>query len=371
MYLYIRGIDQMLVAISKEGELIYASEVKLKHPDLTEFYCPTCAQKVFYKDSHKGKGFFSHYSKCQSEESRMSPIESDEHKLGKEIIIQELQGIQKLVPQTELFFPEINQYADVYVASNSANTESVIYEFQRSVIPVADVIVRNQNYKQQVNQVHWLMDDFTTRRTALNQRWKQTMLNYSDGWGFHLKFLNLKNKEIIIQHHLPIIYQKNNYRLKQNKMTIREFHQQDSLQDENAELVSVRNHVQKPLNYHRQLSGIMNNEAYRNTIYLLYQQGTVLTDLPEWVFTEQWEVLLTQSPSWLVFSWSLTIIRQLNHTFTTEAFIEKFRACSEIKVAQTPLIHDDIYPILCLSVLILLFQKGIIEKESSMEWFSK
>ena len=90
----------MLVAISKEGELIYASEVKLKHPDLTEFYCPTCAQKVFYKDSHKGKGFFSHYSKCQSEESRMSPIESDEHKLGKEIIIQELQGIQKLVPQT-------------------------------------------------------------------------------------------------------------------------------------------------------------------------------------------------------------------------------------------------------------------------------
>ena len=361
----------MLVAISKEGELIYASEVKLKHPDLTEFYCPTCAQKVFYKDSHKGKGFFSHYSKCQSEESRMSPIESDEHKLGKEIIIQELQGIQKLVPQTELFFPEINQYADVYVASNSANTESVIYEFQRSVIPVADVRVRNLNYQQHVSQVQWLMDDYTTRKTAMNQRWKQTMLNYSDEWGFHLKFLNLKRKEIIIQHHLPIIYQKNKYKLKLNKMTIHEFHQRDSLPNEKDELISVRNRTQKPLNYHRQLNGIMNNEAYRNAIYLLYQEGTVLTDLPEWVFTEQWQVLLTQSASWLVFSWALTIVRQLNHSFTTDDFIEKFRACSEIKVAQTPLIHDDIYPILCLAILILLFQKGILEKGSNMEWFLK
>ena len=361
----------MLVAMSKEGELIYASEVKFKYPNLMEFYCPTCAQKVFYKDSHKGKGFFSHYSKCQLVESRRSPLESDEHKRGKEIIIEELQGIQKLVLQTELYFPEINQFADVYVTVKSASSESVIYEFQRSVIPAADVIVRNQNYKQLVNQVHWLMDDYTTRSTALNQRWKQTMLNYNDDWGFHLKYLNLKKKEIIIQRHLPIIYQKNNYRLKQNRMTIREFHQLDSLQDENCELISVRKRTKASLNYNRQLNGIMNNEAYRNTIYLLYQQGTVLTDLPEWVFTEQWEVLLTQSPSWLVFSWSLAIIRQLNYKFTTDAFIEKFRACSEIKVARTPLIYSDIYPVLCLAILILLFQKGILEKVSNVEWVSK
>lgn len=358
----------MLAAVSTEGELIYASEVKSKYTSTTEFYCPHCSQRVFFKVSHRGKSFFSHLTKCNHNESRIKPLETEEHLLGKEIILSELQSVDNQYVQSEFFFSQINQHADVFVKTTGHSINTIIFEFQRSIIPAHEVYLRNYNYEQEVDQVHWLIDYHATKKLQINQRWIQTMLNYCADDGFHLKLLDLHSKEIVIQHNLPVIFKKDNIEYKERRVTLEDFQKINRPKNSHSKIIRVSSSKTKEKQYFRQLNSITNSETYRQNIYLLYQHGTILAELPKWVFIDEWQILITKTPSWLVFSWILTLLKQMNGTFNTEEFTEKIRTCTEIQLADTPLIHEDVYSILSMSILVLFMRKGIIEMKSKHIW---
>lgn len=358
----------MFVALHEDGRFAYASEVKIHSEQSRDFYCPNCYERVFFKVSKKDKAFFSHLTECRQNKQRAKPIESKEHLLGKEILHIELAKNKKIDIQTELYFPEINQYADICFKTAEPTAKKIIYEFQRSVIPAHDLYLRQINYERHVDEVHWLMDYQTTKSLDIHQSWSQTMLNYNQQLGFHLKRLNLKAKEIVVDYNLPILYRKGAYQYKRVRIPCQKFIEWDWPIKETNELIQKSAESNKETHYHKQLNRIMNNVTYRDDVFELYQEGTLLSELPEWVFTQDWECLLTTKPTWNMFAWVLTILRQLPNTFSTDDFVQAIRASQRLALANFPLIKWGLLPILCQAIIVLLMRQKIIKPVSENSW---
>lgn len=367
VYLY-RGGDKMLVAMTKNETFIYANEVSQNGLDKERYYCPKCHQSVILKKSTKGKIFFSHQTKCESDVPRVKPLESNQHLRGKEILISELSQIDGSYVNTELFFPDLNQYADVYIEELESKSKRVIYEFQRSVIPAHELYMRHYNYQRKVDEVHWLLDYQSTKSKKLNQRWLQTMLSYSQALGFHLKSLDLKTTTIVVKFNLPLIYQSEWIQYEEVRLSIKDFHldliNNTSSQSQN---ITTQEKTSKAKQSSYRIRSIMNNESYREDIYLLYQEGVILNNLPTWIFNENWQILISKTPTWLVICWSIALLKQMAVNVKLDEFSNKLKQCDRIKIAQLPFISVATEKAFALVILQLLILKKVLLKTQEGE----
>lgn len=352
----------MRAAILQNGQLIYASEVISRQLTNERFYCIKCNKPVILKQSKKGLYFFSHLSACGSDLEKVIPIESDEHKQAKKLLMRELSQLAHVNVIEEKYFSAIQQTADTFVKVNGERP--FIYEYQRSVISTEEVSKRQTNYLQIVDQVHWLLDYQLTVNLPLNSSWLQTMLNYSEVLGYYLCFIDLSAELIVVKANLPLIFPKNVYEYTELKYRIIDhacFKEAINVQTQ----VEKTGRMKQSVNYQRELRAIMANDTYREELFLLYEEGILISQQPAWIVTEQWQFLLIDSPSWLVLLWIIVILKEFKLEFTPEAFVQALKKQKRIQLNPFPLIKIDLYYHLAEVIIQLLIDKGLVQRLSS------
>ncbi|XJS09986.1 competence protein CoiA [Aerococcaceae bacterium WGS1372] len=349
----------MLIASLTNNQLIYANEVVERQLMSEAFYCTKCEKPVILKRSKKGKYFFSHLTACGVEATKLRPIESMEHQQAKKLLVKELSQIPSYKVIEEKYFDSIQQTADIFIKLEGQN--SFIYEYQKSIIPVSEVRKRQKKYLKIVDHVYWLLDYQLAYHLSLNSNWLQTMLNYSDELGFYVNFLNLKEELIIVKSHLPIIYQKEKnvtIEMKYNIIT----HARGNLPEIARRRIERVKQSNKSVSYIRELKAIMSNVAYREDIYLLYEQGIILSEQAEWIFTDKWQLLLVDIPSWLAILWALVVLKECGSEFIFEDFIKGLKNSKRIQLKLLPLICIDPYIYLGEALINLFVNKGFVKK---------
>lgn len=354
---------RMMIAILKNEQLIYASEVATLNVINEIFYCPECRKEVILKKSKKGRYFFSHTTACGQDTPKTMPVESDEHKIAKKLLVRELSTIKDAKVYEEKYVRSVKQTADTYIKLQSSR--QLIYEYQRSIIAANEVLKRQQNYSQQVDQVYWLLDYEKSLKLPLHSQWLQTMLNYSKDLGYHLYFLDLAEEVIVRKFQLPVLYQKNMVEYFESHHLISEHASSVKSKKINKVIESAKLKVDPtdPVYYLREIKGIMSNLAYRQDIYNLYEEGVILSEQPEWVFTEKWQLLLVETPSWLAILWAFVALKPFDQgVFSASDYTESLKATKGIRLNPLPLVEIDPYHHLSEALVQLLVMKGLIVK---------
>lgn len=349
----------MLIASLKNYQLIHASEAIGMSLKGQEFYCPECQKRVVLKKSKKNQYFFSHLTQCGKDYVRIKAIESKEHLKAKSLLITELKKIDMAEVDEEKYFKEITQSADAYVHIKKNRYPQQIYEYQRSVIPASDIQLRQENYKRTVDRIYWLIDYELTESLPMNAHWLQTMLNYSSELGYYLNFLDLNQEEIVTKHSLPILYKSELLVYIESRQKIAE-HALQKMPIKIKKVTESTTYKVSKNDYRRKLRGLMTSSSHREDIYLLYSQGIILSELPEWIITEKWHFLFIETPSWLVILWSIVIVKKYKAKFSLMDFVDDLTEMNRIQLNPLPLIEHNPYPDLAKAILNLLIEKGLI-----------
>lgn len=156
----------MLQAKTENGKLLtlaMLSQDKIKHIRYrTNFYCPTCEEKVIVRAGPHMIPHFAHYSK-----SKCSSIKGGEgpyHEKGKLLLYKWLKD-QNINVTLEKFLPEINQRPDLYL---TVNGKRIVIEFQCSRISIKDIQKRNRSYQSfDINPI-WILGATQFKRLSYN-----------------------------------------------------------------------------------------------------------------------------------------------------------------------------------------------------------
>lgn len=177
----------MFVAKSQTGQLIsvlYQSEDKLNHiRQKGPFYCPACNELVNLRMGSIKIPHFAHINKCVVKPEG----ESEAHLNGKRLLYNWL-GNQNLHPQIECFIAKINQRADILVAWDE---QLVAFEYQCSVIPVAELKRRTFQYITNGIIPMWIINDDNIMKKERN------LLEFSDFLAFFLNQVFTKRPSIL------------------------------------------------------------------------------------------------------------------------------------------------------------------------------
>lgn len=358
----------MYAAMNLNGELIYARELERGYSLDNQWFCPDCRQEVIVKKSKKQKYFFSHLNVCHSEDLDRVIIntETDSHMRTKEIFYNALQDTE-LTIQIEYPIDSINQIADIYVEDYLKQNRMVI-EYQHTPISAKLIHQRHKKYLSFSNRSIWLIDYHLSENIKQNFTWFQTMLHYDRQEGFYWQTIDTTREEIVFLKSLPLIFQLEKITYIEEKVNVKDFvrHCQPS-QNKQAKkiIINKRNYRKKPL---REIKRLINNPQYRSQIMILYKEGLILSEIPSWILTDNWRILITKSPSWLVLSWVYAIINKFAGSFSNHDFMDQLQSCYHIKMAESPLIEDSLYPLLAEKLLDLFQHKGIIQSISSDQW---
>ncbi len=288
----------MKYAVTRNQEIIYAHQLNQYLKQQENLYCPICHQRVIVKYSKRQKYFFSHLKSCQSSENqteRRVVQESEMHHAGKEILKQVF-DLKDYCVKLEYYFSEINQRADVFVMERQTGWSSVL-EFQYSKIPPEEIKRRTELYQTLVDQVLWFSCYETLKLDSqLNHQWHRTMTMYDASWGYYIPYLNLKDYTIGFIHSIPLIYQKNHYKLARTIVNLTTGNWKTK-----GHLASQERRSNKQ--YNSVLIGIKRNPTYRRSLVQLYQCGLSLDDLPRWVLTDLWQCYFCWNPLWELVAW--------------------------------------------------------------------
>lgn len=365
---YISGGDYMYAAMSSKGELIYANQLKKGREFNSRWYCPICSQQVILKISSKQKYFFSHLSPCQSQNIQIGREneESYYHKQAKECFYQALQ-ISEFNVQIEYPLETIKQIADIYIEDLNRKNKRVI-EYQHTTIGAKQLHIRHSQYSSQVDRCNWLMDYRLIKNLKKNFSWLQSVLHYQEGIGFYWQGLDTEKGEVVFYKNFPLIWQDGNFTYQEERRKLQDFVEDDlpnaKYSVENSKIV-IKTRNRQSL---KEIKRLQNNPQYRKQIMSLYQQGIKLFNLPDWIFTENWRILISKGPSWLVFAWVYAIFKQFQGAFTKVKFSQKIQDCIHIQLADSPLIEDNLYPLLADALIFLFEEKGIIRPLDQDLW---
>lgn len=136
----------MLQAQSNKGKLmnlfsLTRAEIERYRREF-QFYCPACKELVMIKSGEKMIPHFAHYPKSNCLEVKGG--EGHYHETGKLLLYQWLQS-QHLQVELEPYLKEIKQQPDILLLLNG---KSIAIEYQCARIPIRDILLRNEGYKQ-------------------------------------------------------------------------------------------------------------------------------------------------------------------------------------------------------------------------------
>ncbi|MCW6682117.1 hypothetical protein NHG29_04425 [Aerococcaceae bacterium NML160702] len=285
----------MYAAYGENGLLIYAEQVtQLSNGNTLQFFCPECRQRVYLKCSRRGKYYFAHKQACRSQPIRRDYAETQRHKQAKDVIVSACQhrGLQAF---SEYYWEEIQQTADIYVPS-----ARLVIEFQHSPISSSELRARTLNYRRLGLTVIWLMDA-ESFRSQFGTSWQQTMLQLNQYHELYWQMLDVQRERVIEWRQLAVLYRKNHRAHLSESLSLEEWVANHFRFPRRSQKVRVKR--ASATCYQRQLRQLLNAPTYRQSLQALYQAGTILQDVPEWVLCEQWHCLLTKSPGWLVLAW--------------------------------------------------------------------
>lgn len=158
----IAGGDIMLVARRKNGELIIVKRelpTKMVQELRKELlYCPCCNQKVILKFGTVKIPHFSHiaHAECRA----ASESETQLHLEGKWQLYEWLKR-QQLNPQLEYFLPTTHQRSDLFFEKDD---RKYAIEFQCSVIPKEEVVLRTKKYLEAGISPIWILSHTFLKR---------------------------------------------------------------------------------------------------------------------------------------------------------------------------------------------------------------
>jgi competence protein CoiA len=156
----------LLQAKFKNGKLLTLFELtkweieKLRSD--SNFYCPTCNEKVIIK---AGPKMIAHFAHLNTENCHMNERgEGEYHEKGKLFLYRWLLG-QGLDVSLEEYLSPIKQRADILVKLKG---KIIAIEFQSSRIPIQDIAKRTYGYLQEGIQPIWILGANLLQRTGKN-----------------------------------------------------------------------------------------------------------------------------------------------------------------------------------------------------------
>lgn len=157
----------MLQAKSEKGELIrlanHSTEEIAAYRKQTQFYCPTCYEKVLIK---AGKVIIPHFAhqfnqKCPSREGG----EGSYHEKGKYLLFEWLKS-QGLDVQLEYYIKEIKQQPDLLL---TLNQKYIAIEYQCARVPIEEIESRNRGYQRLGIIPIWILGANRFKRIQANK----------------------------------------------------------------------------------------------------------------------------------------------------------------------------------------------------------
>lgn len=353
------GVMGMKHAVNKQGVLVHAAQVNLEHAKKDNWVCPTCGQRVIFKVSKRKKPYFAHMVACQqaSKQSRNMPLETDYHRWGKYFLSKQFpkEDFRVIV---EYYLKDIQQTADVWV-QNSTTSKLSIYEYQNTPIPYNILSLRSESYLLITDSVHWY-GNYAYLTPFRKSSWLQNLIVFHPRREmYYVPTLNLDEGQVVNLTHLPLLFQKNSW----------EYYEE--IVDLGAGKIVKAFRISKSLkprlsNAERKKMSISRQSQYREQVGELYQEGILIQELPDWFFTEDWELLLTREPVWLSFAWIYgEIQRRKGETFTFQDFMFQGELWERIKFAPSALDKTPGRIDTLTEILNLFVSKGILVRQEN------
>lgn len=304
----------MYAALNKNQQLYYANFIDVTERE-QEFFCPNCFQPVKLCKSKNNRFYFRHLKKCVKQgknlyhkQNTISPYkrrgESFNHLTAKDILESNFISYG-YDTYKEFRLSGIDQTADL-ITVNKKELKPQIIEFQKSIITPKILDNRHQEYLQLTNQVRWLIDyDFIKK--GINRHWFSQMLLFDKVRYLHLYALDIRQKQLVLLYHIPLVYRLESYSLK----IIEYSYEEDWLMNifNSSALNEKDQHKLTYTNYYKdkgsqRKNAIRKNKTYLKTLKAFYSWGLNFQDLPEWIFTYHWQFVCFKQSGWVVLAWS-------------------------------------------------------------------
>ncbi|MBC1689118.1 competence protein CoiA [Listeria welshimeri] len=320
----------IFTARNDSGETFTITKMNVERIKQEEkLYCKSCASPVMIKAGVIKVPHFAHEkaSKC----AFASEGESEEHLLAKRQIM-EWFCYQGIPVEVEHYFPEINRQADVFM-----NNKRVI-EFQRSSVPINEMIQRTMDYLSIGLEVHWILGQKIKKekgRICLSA-FQQAFIDSDYKLGYHFWHYSVESKLCTLYYHLT--FEKGNCFFASEmklsmKLPLNEWKQKLS------RIIHRSAYIKRDRELERQKICFYYAKFKKHSTFMkkLYNAGYYLHYLPKEIGLDFEEQFLVKTPAieWQFDLWEHFFKRlEKGDTFSEHSFLEEF----QLVVNQIPTI---------------------------------
>ena len=276
----------MYAALSSRGILVNANQATLEG----KYYCPDCKQPV---QLIQGTGQQAHF-RHQSRNKRLAGAESDQHKKAKALLAANASrhGYHYCL---EYPLKDLDQIADFLIIKEGRVR---VLEFQKSKISPTRLADRHESYQRLGLEVIWLLDNQAV--TGLESQWIRQNLNYQVSLGAYFWALDLAAGDLVLYHHLPLIYAKECYSFSYQRYS-NQVDWQTVLNQPPLHKTQTRCFKKGRKRAPQQaIAQLQVSPQARPYIHQLYGLGFSLMDLPGWLFSYRWQGLYYKEPAWFI-----------------------------------------------------------------------
>ncbi|EKB53927.1 MULTISPECIES: competence protein CoiA family protein [Facklamia] len=332
----------MYAALSSRGILVYANQATLEG----KYYCPDCRQRV---QLIQGAGQQAHF-RHQSRNKRLAGAESDQHKKAKALLAANASrhGYHYCL---EYPLKDLDQIADFLLIKKDLLR---VLEFQKSKISSASLAGRHKSYLRLGLEVIWLLDHQAV--TGLESQWIRQNLNYQASLGAYFWALDLAAGDLLLYHHLPIIYAKESYACSYQRYS-NQVDWQNVLTQPSLNSTQTRFFKKgRKRSSQQAIAQLQANPQARPYIYQLYELGFSLMDLPEWLFSYRWQELYFKEPAWLVLALAwIYLTNESGDFFSLRDYLTQQIARGRLHPRPMPLMTGDLFGLTATVIEALIF----------------
>ncbi|MDT0018120.1 competence protein CoiA [Listeria swaminathanii] len=284
-------------------------------------FCKSCASPVMIKAGQIKIPHFAHEKtmKC----AFASEGESEEHLAAKRQMMAWF-CYQGLPVELESYFPEINRQADIFV-----NGKTVI-EFQRSSVPISEMIQRTMDYLSLGLEVHWILGQTLKKdkgRICLSA-FQQAFIQFDQKLGYHFWHYSVEHENCTLYYHLT--FEKGN-RFFASEMPFSMKVSFSEWKKKIARIITRHAYVKRDREFERQKICFYYAKFKKHGQFMqkLYNAGYYLHYLPKEIGVDLEEQFLVMTPAieWQFDLWD-NFFKGLEKgdTFSGECFLESFQS---------------------------------------------
>ncbi|EAF5658903.1 competence protein CoiA family protein [Listeria innocua] len=312
----------IFTAKNSNGDIFTITKMNVERIKQEErLFCKSCDSPVMIKAGEIKIPHFAHEkaTKC----AFASEGESEEHLLAKRQIMAWF-GFQGIPVELEHYFPAISRQADIYVG------DATVIEFQRSSVPISELIQRTMDYLSIGLEVHWILGQTIKKekgRISLTT-FQQAFIQFEQKLGYHFWHYSASDKITTLYYHLT--FEKGN-RFFASEMKFSSKAPMNEWKQKIARIITRHAYVKRDRELERQKICFYYAKFKKHGQFMqkLYSAGYYLHYLPKEIgvdFEEQF-LVMTPAVEWQFDLWeTFFIMLEKGDTFSEECFLEKFQS---------------------------------------------